>query len=132
MPNDLNKQFLEAASSGNLDLVASLLTQGAQIETKDDQGHTALSLSAHEGLVEVMDFLIKKGANINSKSNNGTTPLMSAIDSHDFDAIKLLLDSFVNATDDEGWSALNLAEDQDQLSVAWLLRAYGAQHPHPS
>jgi len=91
LPQNINAELLTASAAGDAARVEELLGQGANIETRDADGHTAISLAAHEGHIGVMELLIQKGANINARSGNGTTPLISSIDSHNLDAVKLLL-----------------------------------------
>lgn len=74
-----NNYLLDAARAGDVGLVNDLLKAGVNIETRNKQGHTALTLAAYSGQLEVLDALIAAGADINSGDMRGNTPLMGAI-----------------------------------------------------
>ena len=58
--------------------VATLLSQGASIDSKDQSGATPLHLAAQEGCIEVTEVLLKRGAAVNEKDSKGRTPLRRA------------------------------------------------------
>ncbi|KAI1086934.1 ankyrin [Rostrohypoxylon terebratum] len=69
-----------AAKSGNMDAVVALLKQdGIQVDSRNQEGHTALLLAAEDNLVDICSRLLKAGANINTKDNSGLTPFALAI-----------------------------------------------------
>ena len=64
---------------GHSQVVESLLSKGAKIDSKDMNGKTPLSLAATEGHPQVVESLLSKGAKIDSKDRNGNTPLSLAV-----------------------------------------------------
>ncbi|EFX03632.1 nacht and ankyrin domain containing protein [Grosmannia clavigera kw1407] len=68
-----------AAASGNEAAMSMHLDVGADIESKDSNGRTLLSLAAMKGRRSVVTLLIKAGANIESQDNEGWTPLSLAV-----------------------------------------------------
>merc|ERR1712223_2290004 len=71
-----------AAKNANIEvrkgIVEFLLKNGADINTKDNFGHTALMNSAMSCDKEMVKILLKNDANVNAKSNNGKTALIFA------------------------------------------------------
>lgn len=64
-----------------LDAVAYLLQLGADVNTVDDNGETAMHGAAYKSLPKVVEFLATKGAKIsvwNTKNKAGWTPLLIA------------------------------------------------------
>ena len=56
---ELNNEMIEAARKGNLEQVKYLLEQGADIETKDNEGYTALILQCFNTiLLKLLTVLI--------------------------------------------------------------------------
>ncbi|MCZ6913933.1 MAG: ankyrin repeat domain-containing protein, partial [Rickettsia endosymbiont of Ixodes persulcatus] len=66
--NTLNTDLLEAAQEGDLRKVEHLITEGAQVNTKDSKwSWTALHYAAWKGHLEIIKFLARQGANLNAK-----------------------------------------------------------------
>jgi ankyrin repeat protein len=111
----------------NLELVALLLKNGANVNAKDNSGRTPLVYAA-DNSTEAVLLLLKNGADVNAGDDYGMTPLMSVVEGKyaaDEDAsddeppsalemrkmVRLLLENGaeVNARDNEGRTALMLA-----------------------
>ncbi|KAJ0095905.1 hypothetical protein Patl1_16732 [Pistacia atlantica] len=56
-----------AASIGNTEIVEILLSEGADVNLKNDGGRTALHYAASKGWLKIAELLITRGAKINSK-----------------------------------------------------------------
>jgi ankyrin repeat protein len=57
-----------------------LVDAGAQVDLTNDDGDTALILTAKKmsqglGLIEMFDFLVSRGANVNARNHAGETPM---------------------------------------------------------
>ena len=64
---------------GTWDAVRMLIEKGANLESKDQNGRTALILGAVRSQnLEAVKLLLEKGANIEAKDNNGWSPLWHA------------------------------------------------------
>ncbi|HJD58190.1 MAG TPA: ankyrin repeat domain-containing protein, partial [Rickettsia endosymbiont of Ceroptres masudai] len=70
--------------NGSVEVVQLLLEKGANIDTANNNGDTALLAAAQNRSVEVVQLLLEKGANIDTANNNGdTTLLVAARNGHD-------------------------------------------------
>jgi uncharacterized protein len=65
---------------------------GINVNIQDRDGNTALIFAAERGWGAGVDALIAKKANVNLANNAGITPLIRAIQAHDADIIRTLLD----------------------------------------
>jgi ankyrin repeat protein len=88
----LDQQVLEAAKSGDLALVKSLLHKGADLNAKDNDGNTVLMAAAFGGNLELVKFLIDKGMDIDAKTPvNSSTVLMSAAAGGNLELVKFFI-----------------------------------------
>lgn len=111
-----------ASRYGNDEVVKLFIGQGADIEGKDRDGRTPLSLAKTEAVV---DILINAGADLDSEDNYGRSPLCCATD---LSIIKLLLEAKanVNSGRSAGMTPLITAVKQDDLEKVRLLLQNGA------
>ena len=69
-----------AAMKNRTAVMEALIAKGVDIEAKDSQGYTALTMVTRVGgPFEALELLVKKGANINLPDSLGNTPLDNAI-----------------------------------------------------
>lgn len=61
-----------AAQKGEWEIVKWLIENGADIESKDEDGNTALSLATEYTHKAIVEFLIKAGADVTTKNKHGT------------------------------------------------------------
>ena len=72
-------EFLVAAAHANRTKdIETLLSKGADIDSRDHDGETALIRAAMMNHPEAAEFLIEKGADVNAADRNNKTPLMYA------------------------------------------------------
>jgi ankyrin repeat protein len=70
--------LMTVASSGHVHAARLLLERGAEVDARDDQGHTALHHAAFNGEEEMVLILISRGADISTRNSERWTPLMHA------------------------------------------------------
>jgi ankyrin repeat protein len=74
----LDEQLMEAAWRGNLTLVKTLLSKGADVNTKNTYGRTPLWSAINGRKADVVKLLLHGGADVNAADKNGSTPLLFA------------------------------------------------------
>ncbi|XP_015986255.2 protein phosphatase 1 regulatory subunit 12B isoform X4 [Rousettus aegyptiacus] len=70
--------FLAACSSGDTDEVKRLLARGADINTANVDGLTALHQACIDENFDMVRFLVESGADVDRQDNEGWTPLHAA------------------------------------------------------
>jgi ankyrin repeat protein len=68
-----------AAASGHVDAARLLLRAGAKVNTRTDNGRSALMIAAEGGRLPVVQALLEAGADVHAKDSRGWTPLAMAI-----------------------------------------------------
>ncbi|WP_258018655.1 ankyrin repeat domain-containing protein, partial [Brachyspira hampsonii] len=118
-------------ASGNsyIDTVKVLLTNGADVNSSDNDGWTSLMYAANNGDIELAKILIENKANVNAKSYEEKTALLyamnSPIESSRNDMIKLLIENKanINVEDSNGLSPLTIAVMNNDVELTKLLIA---------
>ena len=77
--------------SDDYDSMDFLLKSGFDLNTKDEEGKTALHLSAEHGAEAITDMLLEAGSNGNAQDVHGWTPLFYALAEHELDIVDTLL-----------------------------------------
>jgi len=114
----------QAALNGNHSEVISLLTEGRDVNMKDQDGRTALMYASFNGHTEIVNELLKKGAKINERDQNGRTALIFAASGPFKETVKLLLENKAEpnlADGEEHFTALMYAAAEGQLEVVKVL-----------
>jgi len=75
---DISVELLLAVQEGDLTRIKALLEQGADVNSKDADGRTALVIAAKQGHSEIAQFLLGQGAESDARDNEGWTALMWA------------------------------------------------------
>lgn len=108
----------------NKERVEKLVKLGADVNSPDADGDTALHGAAQSGNVPMIELLLAKGANPNAKNKQGGTPLMWAAVYGHRDAASLLLKHGADASlkDNDGVTAAEWAVRNNRENVAPLLK----------
>ncbi len=119
-----------AAGTGNINIVKSLLREGADVNEKDNDGWTALMSAGN--YPEVARTLITAGADVNVSIEQGRlagmTPLMLAVQKGQLDTVKILVDAGAKVNvkrNSDGETALMLAI-RENPTIAHVLLDKGA------
>jgi len=117
-----------ASEYGHIEVVKSLLANGANINENGYFGETALILASENRRIEIVKYLLANGANINDKDNYGTTALISASQEGPIEIVKSLLanGANVNEKDKYGKTALISASQWGHIEIVKSLLANGA------
>ncbi len=107
-------ELLDAARKNKVDLIAGELDSGTAMESRSEEGYTALALAAYYGKTEAAAFLIKRGANLETRQRDGYTPLIIAARRNFPSMLILLRDSGadLDARANNGYTALMLECDK--------------------
>ena len=73
-----------------LDIIKLFLDSGADINSKNKDGITALMSASANGYPEVVKFLAEKGIDVNARDNSGMTALRYAVANENDDVARLL------------------------------------------
>ncbi|WP_417310654.1 ankyrin repeat domain-containing protein [Devosia sp.] len=118
-----------AARNGNLELIAALLTSGADTEYRDHNGERALLWAVNAGATEAVKMLLKAGSPVEAAADpHGVSPLMEAARRGDTALCQLLMahGARVNGFDDFGTTPIFLAARTANPQLVELLLAAGA------
>jgi len=121
------------------ELIVPLVEAGVELETRDAEGRTALTVAARRGLRESVASLVRAGADTAARDEKRWTPLLHAADRGHSEVVRTLLQagadpgSSVDEGDSEGWSPLRAAARRGRVEVVRILIEAGvdprAQHP---
>lgn len=75
----LRALYFEAAREGSTDRLGVFIDAHYDLDTRDENGYTALILAAYHGQQAAVEQLLQAGANPCSQDNRGNTALMGAI-----------------------------------------------------
>ena len=119
-----------SAAAGRAGEVADLLSEGAEVDTVDTGGMTALGWAARSGQVASMEVLITGGARVDLPcGEDGWTPLMHAIHKHHDGAVLELLDAGASVDGRNGRKALLMAAGYGNAKLTQALLDAGVE-PH--
>ena len=115
---DVNSRLLAAAKKGDMAKVKALLTEGADLTTKDKDGKTALMIAKEKGHTEAVQVL----------ESAGITALFAAVKEGSVENAKGLLEAGteVNAKGEGGQIPLQIAFEGDYRDIAEILILEGA------
>ncbi|WP_254612951.1 ankyrin repeat domain-containing protein [Brevibacillus sp. HB1.1] len=110
-----------AVMTDDVDLIAYLVAQGADVHGKNDEGITPLHIALYP---EVAEALIAHGADIHASAHDGSTPLHTQVADGEerVDVVELLLAKGANPNkkDMEGQTPYDIArerEDEEMMAL---------------
>lgn len=110
--------------SSSADWVWLMLKRGEDIESRDEEGQTALHVACIGGLPEIVNFLLQQGADIDARNNNGQTPLHVAKNAQVVRSL-CAAGADANARDNDGLTPLHTIYRNDcSAAAATLLESH--------
>jgi len=123
-----NFALIKAAEEGKTEQLIKILKNKPDIDSRDDNGGTALFYATQNHHLDIVKILVYNGANPDLSLYDGFTPLMSACVTGDFDIAEYLAAS--GAKLDEynkyGATALHFAVAMGDYYISDMLLFYGA------
>ena len=86
-----NSPLFDAIKKGDIEAVRKHLDAGADVNTKDEDGYTLLTVAVAYGSKEIVELLISKSVDVNAKNDGGSTPLNIATASGHKEIVELLI-----------------------------------------
>jgi ankyrin repeat protein len=126
---DRGTYLMVFALRGEDELVEDLLARGADPDTHDANGYTALMHAANLGHDGCVRLLLAHGANPNTTENEGSTPLLFAAQHGHTRVVKRLLDAGAapNARGEGGFTPLGIALRNNRTTTASVLLLAGGR-----
>lgn len=75
----MSTEFLNAVVAGDVAKATAMLKSGADINSRDEEGATALMLAAGKGYSGMVEMLLQAGAEVDAADLRGWTALMKAL-----------------------------------------------------
>lgn len=104
-------ELLDACKAGDVEAVRQLLSAGADVNAKYEDGHTPLHAACANDHPDTVRLLLEKGADMNVENRFGHTPLHLACIYDHADVVQFLLEkgAKVNVRDMFGDTPLHIA-----------------------
>ena len=121
-----------AAKAGNIEQIRTQLSLGADINSYDPSGKTALMLAASAGKTSVVELLVANRANLDlADRKEGQTALMMATIAGNVEVVQALLKGGANPNlkDQAGHTCLQYAQQSGNPKISQLLKQAGATAP---
>jgi ankyrin repeat protein len=125
----MNAAWEDAIRRGDVEGVRDLLDRGADVDSRDRHGQTALMLAAHAGRRAVIEELLARRANLNATAKYGLSALMLAIVAGHTEVARLLADAGADlslrgtgAPGFAGKTACDLAVERQMLELSAVLK----------
>jgi ankyrin repeat protein len=127
---DINPEIvMQAALNGNSQSIMEAMENGYDVNSTDQEQHTALMMAAYNGHSEVVEMLLEHGATVDLRDNQDRTALMYASTGPFNESVKLLLEAGADPNlvdNDEHFTALMFAAAEGQKEVVSTLLKHGA------
>ena len=125
---EADPRLVDAAAQQDTPSVRALLAAGADVNTRQPDGATALHWAAHWNDSQMADLLLTADADVNAANDHGVTPLALACENASVAMVERLLQAGANSNlaQTSGLTPLMIAARTGNATVAGLLLAGGA------
>jgi hypothetical protein len=122
------KKMEHELSQEKTENVLKYIDQGASVETRSKQGHSALELAIHRGDEALVRDLLKRGAVLEANVKGNYSPLAMAVLRWNTKIVRLLIQAGanINSTDSMGQTPLIIAINESNYDLALTLINLGA------
>jgi ankyrin repeat protein len=129
----MSTELFNAVLAGDVVKTTSLLKNGADCNTSNDEGATLLMLAAGAGHIKMVEMLIAKGAKVDATDARGWTALMKALFNYEQnrgfpDVVSALIEAGADIEHQVSYGTrpLMIAAGYGEASVVEVLLAAGA------
>ncbi|XP_060097296.1 poly [ADP-ribose] polymerase tankyrase-2 isoform X2 [Heteronotia binoei] len=127
--SEVDRQLLEAAKAGDVDIVKKLCTiQSVNCRDIEGRQSTPLHFAAGYNRVSVVEYLLQHGADVHAKDKGGLVPLHNACSYGHYEVAELLVKhgAVVNVADLWKFTPLHEAAAKGKYEICKLLLQHGA------
>lgn len=103
---ELQHMALDAARTGNDELLGPMLAAGMPVNLADEKGNSLLMLASYHGNLETTRLLLRAGASPDQRNARKQTPLAGVAFKGDLAAIKLLIENGADPNANQGGGRL--------------------------
>ena len=128
----MENRLHNAARQDDVTTLQQLLAQGARLDSRDEQGRTALLVATHDNKVAAAKVLIEAGADVNAKDNIDDSPYLYAGARGLNDILRLTLShgADLKSTNRYGGTALIPAAERGHVETVQMLIDAGVDVNH--
>ena len=109
--------LIKLCKEGDLEGVKAALQRGADVNTRDNKGQSALHGAVRSSCIDALELLLSHtNINVNIVDNDGESAVHHAVDENNIEALKLLLNH-------PGLTALTLNQKDNKFGEAPVMRA---------
>lgn len=119
--------LIKVVKNGNINSTRELVSKGSDVNARNKDGYTVLTVASWYGHKEIVELLIESGADVNARDTEGSrTALLGASLSGQKEIAEKLIKSGadVNAKFKDGRTVLGYTDSEDIIE---LLKAHGAK-----
>lgn len=121
---------LAAAKPADLNKLQDLIAEGANLECKDEKGHTPFFIACRNNNTDMIKALADAGAKLDVVDINGATPLFMSIALYNDDAVRKMMECGLHPDHARyrGMTPLMHAANFKKVEIVGILMEYGADH----